>query len=309
MAEWELVAKRGRIRHAESRMDYFSRMMKERPNLHGIWFYWFNYWRVSRADWQTRLWLQELRGWKAEIRSWTKPEEHLDRAETIRKNVETVEDGITVIRRELKQTRREARSRDWHIRFPTPHVTMTRWIRTIIRRFRRIRYWIRLIREELPIQWKNFVYVIYYAYTLPGAVRHLEAHLEGQCHITEAVQEKVKRIANKLLRQWVAKVGYATPLLTSGMEKPPYEGSKTTAESRWEWGVQWHKRLQEAKLVQAPPKLETKEGQTLRFEIFDYDYNVFRAEDHYIIPAAFWELSGDELEKLLQIGKYTPAEE
>lgn len=307
-AEWELVAKRGRIRHAEARMDYFTRMMRERPRLYGIWFYWFNYWRVSRADWQTRLWLEETRSWKREIRSWEKPEEHLTRAETLRKNVETIEDGIVVIRRELRQTRREARIRDWHIRFPRPYVTMVRWVSTIRQRFRRIHYWIKLIIEELPVQWKNFVYVIYYAYILPGATRHLEAHLEGQCHVAEAVQEKVKRIANKILRQWVAKVGYAVPLLTSGMEKPPYEGSKTTAESRWEWGVQWHKQLEQGKIVESPAKLETKEGQTLRFEIYDYDYAKFRREDRYIVPAVFWEFSQEELERLLEIGKYTPTE-
>lgn len=309
MAEWELVAKRERIRFAEERMDYFSKMMTQRPQLYGIWFYWFNWWRVQRADWQTRLWLEELRGWKAEIRSWPKPEEHLDRAETIRKNVETVEDGIVVIRRELKLTRREARTRDWHVRFPRPYATMTRWITTITRRFRRIHYWIKLIREELPVQWKQFVYVIYYAYTLPGAERHLEAHLEGQCHVAEAVQERVKKIANKLLREWVAKMKYAVPLLTSGMEKPPYKGAKTAGESRWEWGVQWHKRLEQAKLVQAPTKIESKEEQVLVFELYDYDFNVFRQYDYFMVPAVFWEMSQDDLEKRLQIGKYTPTEE
>jgi len=306
MAEWELVAKRERIRHTEERMDYFSRMMTERPNLYGIWFYWFNYWRVSRADWQTRLWLEETRDWKREIRSWEKPEEHLDRAETLRKNVETVEDGTTIIRRELRQIRRDARIRDWHIRFPRPYTTMTRWITTVRQRFRRVRYWISLIRAELPTRWKNFVYVIYYTYTLPGTLRHLEAHLEGQCHVAEAVQEKVKRIANKILRQWVAKVGYAVPLLTSGMEKPPYEGAKTTAESHWEWGVQYHKRLEAGKLAEAPAKLETKEGQNIRCEIYDFDYAIIRREDITVVPAAFWELSQDELEKIFQVGKYTP---
>jgi len=306
MAEWRLIAKRERIRRAVDRMDYFSRMMTERPQLYGIWFYWFNWWRVQRADWQTRLYLEELREWKREIRGWAKPEEHLDRAEVIRKNLEAVEDGITVIRHELRETRREARIRAWHIRFPHPHATMTRWISAITRRFRRIRYWIKRIREELPIQWKMLVYVIYYAYTLPGAERHLEAHLEGQCHVAEAVQEKVKKIANKILRQWVAKIRYAIPLLTSGMEKPPYEGTKTVGTSHWNWGIQWRKRLREARLVEAPAKLEVKEQQTLHWELYDYDYNSFRAEDTAVVPAVFWELSQEELEKRLKIGKYTP---
>jgi hypothetical protein len=186
---------------------------------------------------------------------------------------------------------------------------MTGWIAAKRRRISRIHYWIKEIIAELPALWKQFVYVIYYAYTLPGAERHLEAHMEGQCHTAETVQEKVKALANKLLRAWVAKVGYAIPLLTSGMEKPPYEGTKTAGESRWEWGVQWHKRLEQGKTVNAPPKTEAKEGQTLRFEVYDYDYNQARREDYAIVPATFWLLSQDELEKLLRIGKYTPTEE
>jgi len=154
-----------------------------------------------------------------------------------------------------------------------------------------------------------FVYVIYYAYTLPGAERHLEAHLEGQCHVAEAVQEKVKKIANKILRQWVAKIRYAIPLLTSGMEKPPYEGTKTVGTSHGNWGIQWRKRLREARLVEAPAKLEVKEQQTLHWELYDYDYNGFRAEDTAVVPAVFWELGQEELEKRLKIGKYTPTGE
>jgi hypothetical protein len=318
MAEWRLLAKRERIKHAEERMDYFTRMMRERPQLYGIWFYWFHWYRVRRADWQTRLWLEELREWKKEIRGWTKPEEHLDRAEVIRKNLETIEDGITIIRRELRETRREARAREWRIRFPRPYETMTRWIANITKRFRSIRRWIKRIREELPARWKNFVYVIYYAYTLPEAERHLEAHLEGQCHVDRAVQEKVKALANKLLRLWVAKPirtvaagivkpGYAVPLLTSGMEKPPYEGRKRVGYQEWEWGVQWHRRVVEGKKVEAPPKVEVKgEEQTLRLEVYDYDYATVRMYDEYRVPAVFWEVSQEELEKRLGVGEYMP---
>jgi hypothetical protein len=186
---------------------------------------------------------------------------------------------------------------------------MTGWIAAKRRRISRIRYWIKEIIAELPALWKQFVYVIYYAYTLPGAERHLEAHMEGQCHITETVQEKVKALANKLLRAWVAKVGYAIPLLTSGMEKPPYKGTKTAGESRWEWGIQYYRRLQEGRLIETPMKMKIKETQTLRFEVYDFDYAVVRREDVFDIPAVFWELSQEELEKRLKIGKYTPTEE
>jgi len=229
------------------------------------------------------------------------------RAEVIRKNVSTVEDSLAMLLVEEKETERIARERAWHIRFPRPHPTMLSWIRAKRRRITRIRYWIKEILAELPIQWKQFVYVIYYAYTLPGAERHLEAHLEGQCHVAEAVQEKVKKIANKLLRLWVAKPPrYAIPLLTSGMEKPPYEGTKTVGTSHWEWGIQYYKRLQDARLVEAPPKMEVKAEQTLRFELYDYDYATFRMLDEFRVPAIFWELTQEELEKRLQIGKYTP---
>ncbi len=153
MAEWKLIAKRERIKYIEERMDYFSRMMKERPRLYGIWRYWWHWYRVSRADWQTRLWHEELRAWKKEIRGWEATgtvEAHSDRAEVIRKNVMAVEDGIVIIRRELSETIKLARARDWHIRYPRPYRTMERWIMTIRSRFRTIRYWIKRIIEELP---------------------------------------------------------------------------------------------------------------------------------------------------------------
>jgi hypothetical protein len=316
MAEEERIrAKRAEIRRAEERMDYFERMMRERPRLYGVWFYWFHYWRVRRADWQTRLWLEELRAWKREVESWPFPEEYIKRAEEIRRSLRTVEDGLTVIERELEETRREARARMWRIRFPRPYRTMVRWARAIIRRLPRIREWIKRIKEELPAVWKNFVYVIYYAYTLPEAPRHLEAHLEGQCHDEREVQEKVKALANKLLRLWVTKPittvatgivkpGYAIPLLTSGMEKPPYEGRKRVGYQEWEWGVQWHRRLIEGEKVETLPEIKVKKTQTLHFEVYDYDYATVRMEDFIDVPGAFWELPQEELEKRLGIEEY-----
>lgn len=153
MAEWKLIAKRERIRHIEERMDHHLRMMEAKPRLRALYFYWFNWYRVSRADWQTRLWHEETRAWKKEIRGWEAAETvmaHMDRAEVIRQNVVAVEDGIITIRRDLRETLKLARERSWKMRFPRPHTTMERWIKTIRRRFRTIRYWIKRIIEELP---------------------------------------------------------------------------------------------------------------------------------------------------------------
>lgn len=306
---WMEEAKEEVIRRAEERMDYFLQQMKDRPQLTGIWTYWFHWYRVRRADWQTRLWLEELRTWKREIRSWARAEEHLDRSERIRRNVEAVQDGMAVIRRELDDTRRQARAHNWRIRFPTAQRTMTRWIGFVSRRYRTLRYWINLILEELPRPWKSFVYVIYYSYTSPGAERHLEAHLEGECQRDEKVQEKVKRLANRLLRLWVAsptvtpegkeKPGYGVPLLQAEMAKPPYEGKKVSGQSLWQWGVQWESAInyavKENRVIKAEPMVQTKEKVTLRFELFDYDYAQLRKYNEYEVPAIWWEMPEQEL--------------
>jgi hypothetical protein len=83
------------------------------------------------------------------------------------------------------------------------------------------------------------------------------------------------------------------------MEKPPYEGKKRVGYSEWEWGVQYYKRLHKGKLIETPAKTEAKETQTLHFEVYDFDYAMVRMEDFVDIPAVFWELSQEELEKRL----------
>jgi len=306
------VAKRDVIRKTESRMDYFLKQITERPQLAGVWRYWLEWYRVRRADWQSRLWLEQLRGWKRELRKYEKEgtvNQQLDRTETIRRNVDAVQDGIAWIRTELKETRRLATERQWRIRFPKPHATMTQWLRLISRRYRTLRYWINLILEELPCLWKSFVYVIYYAYTSPGAERHLEAHLEGECQRNEKVQQIVKRLANKLLRLWVAsptvtpegkeKPGYAVPLLQSEMAKPPYEGRKVSGQNLWQWGVQYEAMInysvKENRVVPAEPRVQTKKKVTLRLELFDYDYSQLRKFNEYEFPALWWELPEKEL--------------
>jgi len=312
---WQQEAKREIIRKAEDRMDYFLSQVRERPQLTGIWTYWFHWYRVRRADWQTRLWLQELRAWKSEIRKLEREgtlDQNLTRTERIRRNVEAIQGGMTVIKRELDDTRREARTRNWHIRFPKPHETIVRWIRLVTTRYRTLRYWIRHILEELPRPWKSFVYVIYYAYTSPGAERHLEAHLEGECQRSEKVQEIVKRLANKMLRLWVSaplvtpegavRPGYAVPLLQSEMATPPYEGRKLSGQNLWQWGVQWESAinyaLKEGRVVAAEPRVQTKEKVTLRAELFDYDFAQMRKYLEVEVPALWWEL---EINTLLQM--------
>ena len=309
------VGKRDLIARAEARMDYFLNQMKARPQLTGIWTYWFHWYRVRRADWQTRLWLEELRDWKGELRRYEKAgtmAEHLDRTEGIRRNTEAVQDGMRWIRTELTETRHLASARRWHIRFPRPHATMIRWLGSVSRRYRTLRYWINRIKEELPAAWKSFVYVIYYAYTSPGAERHLEAHLEGECKRDKKVQEIVKRLANKLLRLWVAtpttnekgvKPGYAVPMLQSEMAKPPYEGRKIQDQAMWEWGVQWEAavnyNVSDKRIIKAEPKTEAKKTTMLRFELFDYDYAQLRKYNEYEVSATWWELPEPELLKLV----------
>lgn len=315
----EIAEARRQIAYSESRLAYHYRMMQERPKLEGIYRYWFHYFAERRRNWLTRLWLIECKEWKKEVRTTLEPPtsplslpERLRRAEVIRKNVKTVEDSLTFLLKEEEQTEKLARERNWHIRFPVPHTTMLSWIRAKRRRIKRIRYWMAEIIAELPAMWKNFVYVIYYAYTLPGAERHLEAHLEGQCHTSKTVQAKVKAVANRLLRKWVAKplstkggvtkLGYAVPMLTSGMEKPPYEGTKMSGASRWEWGVQWEAALHPGgTITPSEPGTETKETQILTFELYDYDYARQRIFAQFKVPAVFWELPEEELDQLIGV--------
>lgn len=320
MNEQELARKQ--IAYSEDRLSYHYRMMQERPRLARIYEYWFHYFAERRRSWLTRLWLSELKEWKREVRALLPllpVEEQARTAEITRKNVKTVEDSLAFLLTEETQTENLARERNWRIRFPVPHRTLVSWIAAKRRRIARIRYWIEEILAELPALWKNFVYVIYYSYTSPGQERHLEAHLEGQCHVSKKVQEQVKKLANHLLRLWVAnpistkggatKLGYAVPLLTSGMEKPPYEGVKTSGASRWEWGIQYEAILTpEHTLTKSEPKTETKETQTIRCEIYDYDYGRVRMEEFFNVPAVFWALSIEKLERIFKVGQYVEEE-
>jgi len=319
-----LERKRRDIRRSEERMDYFERQMTERPRLLGIWRYWFHWYRVRRAEWLTRLWLEELREWKREILEDLPDladEDKLERSRVIEGNVHVIEDGITVILTELRDTEREARAREWRIRFPRPYPTMIRWLVGVRGRIGPIRRWIREVLNELPARWKSFVYVIYYAYTAPGKERHLEAHLEGQCHRTKEVQDKVKELANKLLVQWVQKPivtvkgvekpgGYGVPLTEPpGILGPPYEGVFREGYAEWEWGVQWEASVEEGVIAyEVPPAVETKETVTLEFEVYDYDYNTVRMYQTYDVPARWWEEEQEDLEKMVEVGVFLARE-
>ena len=311
MSTPEIQRKREDIRHAEDRIAHFERLLRQRPRLGRLWTYWISWWRTRRADLLTDLYLEELRELKREVREDLprQPEEQqIRRSEAIQRTLETIEDAITVILAELRDVERLATEFNWRIRYPRTYPTMLRWIHAIRGRIGPIRRWIRRIREELPQRWKNFVYVIYFAYTKPNEERHLEAHLEGICIDNPKVQEKVKDVAHRMLISWVTKEEYAMPLLPPKMEGP--EGTYKKGFSEWEWGVEWHRKLTE--YGETRPTEDTfgaKETQTLHFEVYDYDYGVVRREDYLKVPAKFWELPLEKLIGAILYGKYITGEE
>ena len=138
MAIDAIGAKRAVILAAEARMDYFLRQMQERPRLAGLWRYWFHWYRVRRADWQTRAYLEQVRGWKKLLHTWEAGEvidEHLQDITVIAKNCEIIEDGLKVIETELRDTLDLARDRAWRVRYPKPQTTMEGWIGSIHNRY------------------------------------------------------------------------------------------------------------------------------------------------------------------------------
>ena len=140
------------------------------------------------------------------------------------------------------------------------------------------------------------MYVIYYAYTSPGAERHLEAHFEGNLIDSEKIKAKVKEYSNKLLRAFVAaprvvageiRPGYAQPLLRSAMAKPPYEGRIHEGPKLWQWGWQIGAQINynvgdrgRIEPAEESARIEAKKTATLTAEVFDYDYVSLRAYKH-----------------------------
>lgn len=317
---WAIDAKRVVIRKAEDRMDYFIRQMTERPRLAGLWRYWFSWYRVRRADWLTRAYLEQVRAWKRQLRTWEREntlDQHLKETEVIAKNVDTVEDGMKIIQTELEETLTLAMQRNWHIRYPRPQTTMEGWITAIQNRYLIINEWIQRIREELPKAWRSFVYVIYFSYTSPGAERHIEAHFEGMLIDTEKIRAKVKEYSNKLLRAFVAaprlvagelRPGYESPLLRAEMAKPPYEGRIISNQNMWQWGWQIGAEINynvgdRGRIVpsEQPRKIEAKRTVTLTAEVFDYDYVSLRSYKRVEAQARWWELTLLELFELFGI--------
>jgi hypothetical protein len=311
-----IEAKRRTILAAESRIDYFIRQMTERPRLAGLWRYWMHWYRVRRADWLTRSYVEQCRAWKRLLRTWEREgslEQHLTECNVIAKNVDVIEDGLKIIETELRETLDLARERKWHIRYPRPQTTMEGWISSIHDRYPIIREWIKRIREELPKAWVSIVYVIYYAYTSPDAERHLEAHLETLMINDKKILPKVKELANKILRAFVAaprvvageiRPGYETPLLRADMAKPPYEGRIISGQNMWQWGLQISAEINymaaDKRVVLSETPIEIKAFKTvpMRLELFDFDYVQLRSYLEREVPALWWTLA---LEQLLEI--------
>jgi len=314
-----LEAKRRVILAAENRMDYFLRQMTERPRLAGLWRYWFHWYRVRRADWLTREYVEHCRAWKRQLHAWERDgslEQHLSECNVIAKNLDVIEDGLKIIETELKETLELARERNWHIRYPRPQTTMEGWISSIHDRYPIIKEWIKRIKEELPSAWIDFVYVIYYAYTSPGAERHLEAHLESKCINTKQVKEKVKELSNKILRAFVSaprvvageiRPGYEQPLLRAEMAKPPYEGKIISGQNMWQWGIQWNAEINymaaDKRVVPSEAPTEIKAFKTVKMicELFDYDYVQLRSYLEREVPTNWWTLTLQQLLQMLGI--------
>jgi hypothetical protein len=319
MAAELLEAKRRVILAAELKMDYFLRQMQERPRLVGLWWYWFYWYRVRRADWLICAYLEQVRAWKKQLHAWENAdvlEDHIKECNIIAKNVDAIEDGLQVIETELKETLELARERSWKIRYPKPHTFMESWIGAIHDRYPIIKEWIRRIREELPSAWIDFVYVIYYAYTSPGMERHLEAHLESKCIGSKQVKEQVKELANKILRAFVAaprviageiRPGYETPMLRAAMAKPPYEGRIISGQSMWQWGIEYNAQINynvgDKRVVpsETPTEYKALKQVPMRLELFDFDYSSLRGYLEKEVPAQWWQLGLTEMLKILGI--------
>jgi hypothetical protein len=300
-------------------MEHFEQLLRERPRLVGLWRYWWNWYRVRRADWLTRAYVEQVREWKKQLRTWETNgtiDEHLRECSIIAKNVDTIEDGLQVIETELKETLDLARERNWHVRYPKPQTTMEGWISSIHDRYPIIKQWIKRIREELPAAWIDFVYVIYYAYTSPGMERHLEAHLESKCVNSKEVKEKVKELANKILRAFVSaprlvageiRPGYETPLLRAAMAKPPWEGKIISGQNMWQWGIQYNAEINynlaenRVQPSETPGQIKVFKTVPMRLELFDYDYAQLRSYLEKEVPAQWWQKTLTELLELLGI--------
>jgi len=145
--EEEIARKRREIEKSESRIEYHRRMMEERPELARMYEYWLHYHITRRAEWLTRLWLEELRDIiKPEVRRGVTRE----RAREIRDYLAYIESEIASLLEQLLETRRLAEAREWGLRYPEAYPTMARWISSVYGRLTPIRGWMREIERELP---------------------------------------------------------------------------------------------------------------------------------------------------------------
>ncbi len=306
----EQERKRSELRFSEERMDYYNSMLTWRlptfPSVidyayaqrlrsrRSIYFYWFHWYRVRRAEWLTHIWYQSLQAIDKELSRdlpLRSPVTH-KRARAIELQVDIIEGASQPLLEGLRETEREARARNWRIRWPARFPTMQRWISSVYGRLGPITRLIKAIRDKLKEiieKWIEFVYVIYYSYTRAGMLRHLEAHFESTCLDLDEVKDTVKTLAGKLLRRWVTRVKYAVPLL-SGLTKED-EGHVIRPPNEWQWGIQWEGQWGRWGTL----KYEKKEFNKLDIHIYDFDYNRVRREASIIVPPAWWVLNEEDL--------------
>ena len=318
-----IEAKRKVILAAEEKIAHFEQLMVEKPRLKNLYNYWRSWYIVRRDDWITRSYIEQLRAWKQILHTWEQQdtlEQHLKEINVIAKNLTVIEDGLKVIELDLREILELAREHNWHVRYPKPQTTMEGWIAAIHQRYPVIKQWIVKIREELPSAWIDFVYVIYYAYTSPGMERHLEAHFESKCVNSERVKVKVKEMANKVLRAFVAaprvvagevRPGYESPMLRAEMGKAPYEGRIVQGQNMWQWGVQWNAQINynisDKRVVpsEAPTEIKALKAVPMILELFDYDYpegvGQIRNYREVAAPAKWWTMTLTELLEFLGI--------
>jgi len=141
-----------------TRMIYLSMLAEYRPKirLKGLYEYYYHYWRVRKADWQTRYFLEELRD---EIKAYIKREIRAgreiptSRQEEILRRLEAIDKEIDELKKGLTETEKIAVEREWRVRrriYPG-YSTFERWIKATYGRQTPIHYWQDEIKRELII--------------------------------------------------------------------------------------------------------------------------------------------------------------
>ena len=141
-----------------TRMIYVRMLAEYRAKVRvkGLYEYYYHYWRVRIADWQTRYFLEELRD---EIKAFIKREIRAGREipaprqEEILKRLEEIDKEIDELKRGLKETEKIAVEREWRLRrriYPG-YTTFERWIKATYGRQTPIHHWRDEIKREIII--------------------------------------------------------------------------------------------------------------------------------------------------------------